>query len=258
MDHSKNEKKRAVPIAPEIKPHVDALLGWIVADEKEGYDNKLVPFTQREAKIRAQGEEEIIQLQTKLQNAVRILKEQFELQERQKSDVPEGASFALFEAAFTALREQVKEPSFDIVELFFSTPIQERMGLAWSFMDRAYSVGKALLDAKNYEEAEAVFTFLRILHPDVYEYWFGQAIAQQACMKLEEAIDSYTKSLRLQPENPMPFFQLASCYLALNDVASSIKALEFCIDLAKADPNQAKLVQDAEEIKQALKLKKVA
>lgn len=247
-----NQIKQNEVIVPEVKKHLDDYLDWLIAEEKKEYHNDLVPFAQKEAEIRVQKENEILKLQNIIQQAMQIVKEFLEQDDHNKE------LYQTFEQSLESLKEKVKKPDCKITDLIFGIPLQEQMKLPWEFMDRCYDLAKHLLEEKKYDEAEKVFCFLTFLHPNVFEYPFGMAAAQQANLKYEDAIDSYTQSLFIQPNNPLPFFQLAGCYYQIKEMPSCLNSLECCVNSAKDNPEQASILKDASEAIQALGLKKVA
>ena len=240
----------------EIQKHVDAFASWLVDMEKGEYHNDLVPFAQRAEEIRTKTVEAACQLRHQFKQAEKILHEKFVLEEKEKN-LPKEALFENWEKAASKIGQKIKNPKFSLGKMEMKQSIQELLGLEWAFMDRAYHIGCQLLHDKRYEEAESVYFFLRFLNPMVFEYWLGMGTAEQAQNKLENAVNTYSMSLALDPENPLIFFQIANCYYQVDEFASCLQALDYCIDFIANAPQHAELLKAAILLKQKAEKQKM-
>jgi tetratricopeptide (TPR) repeat protein len=248
--HMKNPKLPAT-----LEKDIDRISEHVLALEKEGYNNALVPFSQHANTLKEEARESFYKIYEEIQHGKQILKEHFEKQELGHEPVPEESSFSLFEEAAQKIKEKSQESDFIPDD---SQTFMVQMGVPWGFMDRSYEVGKGLLAEKNYNDALAVFHFLRLLHPEVFEYFLGEATCYQELGRIDEAIESYTMSLFLQPENPLIFFQLAHCFYRENEKESSLKALEICMNYANQQGGRDELLKEATNFKQILTSQKAA
>ena len=58
-------------------------------------------------------------------------------------------------------------------------------------------------------------SFLHGLQPAVFEYWLGEATCRHATGNYEEALNTYSISLILQPESALVFYQMGDCLARL-------------------------------------------
>lgn len=101
-------------------------------------------------------------------------------------------------------------------------------------LEEQYRIASQLYQEHKYEEAEAMFTYLSLIDPYVYEYWIGLASTKHALQHYEEAIVHYTTASAIDPKNPMPHLQLSNCFFAIREV-----------DLAKEELEETKKLCDA-------------
>ena len=248
-----SEKRVNTQLLPsEVQQYVDAFVRKITEIEKEGYDSKLIPFSQKEDELQMYSQEFFSSMHQKLQQGLNILKNIFEKEEKQNPKISEQASIVTLEKAQRAMHKKLNDPEFSFSDLDRTRPLQELYGLPWPFMDRAYQTANALLQDKRYEEAECVYMLLCYLHPGVFEYWISSATCKQELGKLEEALRAYEMSLLWEPTNPLVFFQIASCHCQGKEKKSCLEALNVCIEYAAKDDRYAAILKEASEVKQAL------
>jgi tetratricopeptide (TPR) repeat protein len=190
--------------------------------KKELYDDRsLLSFEQYEEKTRAEAEEAFLNECDQLSQAQIFLQEKFLEEEDKHPDIDEEAKFSAWEKA-ASIKENDEEMNF---------------GTPWPFMDRAFQYAAKLVNNKNFEEAKAIYHFLRILNSEVFEYRFGEALCLQLLGEYEEAIDNYIIAYFLRPNMPLVLLRIANCYLALNEKEEAISALEDCLEKAKEEEN---------------------
>jgi tetratricopeptide (TPR) repeat protein len=248
--------KAKLTLPVEIQKDLDDLFVGVVELEKKEYHNDLVPFSQHEQFIRAQGQEAVGQIYDQLNRGKKVLKELFEFEERQNPQLPDEVRHARWEEGSQALKEKMLQIAV-VSEEESNKSAQELCGISWAFMNRAYLKAKYLLDEKRYEDASCLFMFLRYLNSEVFEFWLGEAIALQELAKFEEALESYTMTLLLQPDNPYCFFEMADCLYQLKEMPACVEALNLCIEYAATDPQYAELLKMAEDSKRQLEVQKV-
>jgi tetratricopeptide (TPR) repeat protein len=250
MPKEKEMSRETLP--PEVQQYVDGFVRKITEIEKEGYDNKLIPFSQKEDELKIYSQEFFSSMHQKIQKGLNLLKNIFEKEEKQNPKISEQASIVTLEKAQRAMKEKLNDPEFSFSDLDRTRPLQELYGLPWPFMDRAYQTANSLLQEKRYDEAECLYMFLCYLHPGVFEYWISSATCKQELGKLEEALKAYEMSLLWEPTNPLVFFQIASCYYQGKEKICCMKALNMCIDYAAKDEKYALVLKEASAVKQAL------
>jgi tetratricopeptide (TPR) repeat protein len=255
--HVANNKQLS-PLPAEIQRSLEEVLDRVVEIEKEEYHNNLVPFSQHEKQIRERGQKVIKELTNALENGQKVLKDFFELEEKKHPEIDPESHFARWEEASQKLQGMPSLLEILANEEEEEVPLQQKCGLSWAFMDRAYATAKRLQDDKRLEDAANIFKFLRYVNSQVFEYWLGEGNALFDQGKFEESLDVYGRSLLLQPENPYIFYQIGSCCYHLGDIESSRSAFDLCIEVAQKDESNKDFVQTATEAKRFLEAKKVA
>lgn len=71
------------------------------------------------------------------------------------------------------------------------------------------------------------------LYPNFFEAWFNLALALKGMGDFDNAIFAYTKSIEIEPENPTPYFNLATLYESLNETHKAIEYFEHAYKLNK-------------------------
>lgn len=246
------EEEKANPLSPELQKNVDVFLAWLISLEKKYYKNDFQPFVQRENQMKAKMQELVIAFTKRLTCAKKLLKDRFELQEQEHPGTFPEATFSIWEHAEAEIQEKYKKGTFSPVS-FIS--LQDQMAIPWAWLDRAYQTACGLLYEKRYEEAQDIYFFLHHLQPMVFEYWLGEATCQHMLGKYKEAIDTYSMSLLLQPENGLVFFQMAECFSQNDEKESALKALASCLTRLEKDATQVALYNEALQLKKALELK---
>lgn len=263
MGHPKSQPVQVVngklTVLPgEIQRSLEEILDRVVLLEKEEYHNDLVPFSQHEKQIREKGQKIIKELTSSLEKGQKVLKDFFELEEKSHPELDPESHFARWEEASQKL---VGMPT--ILEILANEDeeeksLQDKCGLSWAFMDRAYATGKKLQEDKRFDDAVNVFKFLRYLNSKVFEYWLSEANVLFDLSKFDDALEAYGRSLLLQPENPYVLYQIGSCCYHLGDIESSHSAFDLCIEAAKNDEANKDFVQTATEAKRFLQSRKAA
>lgn len=78
-----------------------------------------------------------------------------------------------------------------------------------------YQIADEFFQAKNYENAQAVFFLLTQIDSLSPSYFIGLALAQRNLHKIEEALYSFAAASLLDPEHPIPRYNAAELYLEL-------------------------------------------
>ncbi len=228
-------KKSSFSSSPDSKKNLEQFLAYMIASEKEVYKNDLIPFKNHAEMIEAKVEDFFAERFSQLKRAQEILKAHFE----KLPFIDEESSYQAWERGVKQLQNQLQDPAFTPP---FSKTAQEMMSLSWKWMDRAYEIAKKLLEEKNFEEAEQLFFLLKTIQPTVFEYWLGEATCQHTMKKFQQALETYSLSLLLQPSNALLFFQIADCFKHCNEEECYRQALDCCIKYAN---DSSELQQEA-------------
>jgi len=228
---------------------LEMLVDSVIAQEKEGYHNDLVPFDQHAALVREEITSYFIHVEEELDEAKALLQRTFTLEEEQSPFIVPDARFETFELCTALMREKFKDPEYSFLDDAGEHSMQETFGIPWPFMDRSFAFGKRLLHDKRYEKAEKVFFFLRYLAPSVFEYWFSESLTQYYQGKYKEAINHLTVCLALQPENPLVCFQTGVILFQTGDKEGALVALDLCLQYADAQHIEKPYVHEATRLR---------
>jgi tetratricopeptide (TPR) repeat protein len=239
------------PLPPELQKTVDAFHNWLIDIEKKYYHSDLVPFKQHAEEMKAKGNQIIADERKQFQRAEALIKEHFERQEKENPGAFAEATYSIWEEAADKMRKQITDEDF-LPSIF--VPLQEQMSLPWPWMDRVYRLAGELLEVQHYEEAQDIYVLLYHLQPAVFEYCFGVATCQHMLGKYQDAVNTYSLSLLLQPENALVFFQMADCFFKGQEQQCGMQTLEYCIEYAQKDDQYKELYQEAVQLKQSLGL----
>jgi type III secretion system low calcium response chaperone LcrH/SycD len=254
---SKKQKTNSslLVFSQKMQQEIEDELNVLIAAEAEGYHNDLVPFSQHKKSVREKGKKFAADFSKQIEHAQNLLKEIFEAEEENNFIEP-NAQFARWEECLSKLPYRiVGQQMFEEDE---DKSLQEKVGLSWPFMDRAYAVAKKLQEDERYEDAFHIFRFLRILNHLVFDYFVEEANCLIELKKIKEAIDIYGLSLALQPENPYLLYKIGSCLLELNDLVNSKEAINRCIECIQENKEHEKLLQAAKVTKTSIQRKLAA
>ena len=254
---SKEQKSNSslLVFSQKIQHEIEDELNVLIALEAEGYHNDLVPFTQHKKSVRAKGKKFAAEFSKQIEHAQNLLKEIFEAEEKHNFIEP-NAQFVRWEECLSKLPYRIVR--LQMFEENEDKSLQEKVGLSWPFMDRAYAVAKKLQAEHHYEDAFHIFRFLRILNPLVFDYFVEEANCLIELKKIKEALDIYSLSLALQPENPYLLYKIGSCLSQLNDLENSKEAFTRCIECIQENKEHEKLLQAAKVAKTSIQSKLAA
>ncbi|MEX1013052.1 MAG: SycD/LcrH family type III secretion system chaperone [Waddliaceae bacterium] len=128
---------------------------------------------------------------------------------------------------------------------------QEILGFTDSAMDAFYRAAETLLNGRRYDDALNAFLFLITMNPHHHDYWIGLGMSVQMVGDYQSALDAYEIAAMYEVENPIPYFQLAKCFMELHDRENTREAFLLVIEYAGDSKKYASLKKEA---KKALKL----
>lgn len=256
MQTNNQQSTNALLILPKkIEQELEDELNALLAVEADEYHNDLVPFSQHEKSVREKGKKFAEKFCKELEYVQNLLKGLFEAEEKNSSIDP-NAQFARLEESIRNLPSRIiSQPLFEEEE---NRSLQEKIGLSWPFMDRAYQVAKKLQEEKRYEDAFHIFRFLRILNHLVFDYFIEEANCLFELKKINEALEAYGMGLALQPENHYLIYKIGLCLFQLDDLESSQEAFDHCIESIQENKEHEMLLQNAKEAKALIQKKKMA
>ncbi len=92
--------------------------------------------------------------------------------------------------------------------------------------ERFYTYGFSQYEGGNYKEAMEVFRILCTNHPRISRFWFALGASLQQANQYEEALRAWAIAAVLTPQDPMPHFHAAECYLSVKNLKDACLALK--------------------------------
>ena len=148
---------------------------------------------------------------------------------------------------------KLKDPTILIRYIEDGKTFQEILGYSEERMEAYYQKAKELFDRQAYEKAAEVFLFLTTLNPYVPSFWLGLGMSEELLHHFHEALRAYGMAIFTHPQDPLPHYHSATCYLALHDPTHARQSLELAVEAAKN--NAHPLQSHAEEALVRLKNK---
>ncbi len=98
-------------------------------------------------------------------------------------------------------------------------------------------MSEALVAYENgdYEQAERLFFSMLISNPLSSELWHALAATRKMGHHYDEAIEAWKLSSLLSPQNPLPHFYQAECFLAKDQIEEALAAFDTALKLPCTD-----------------------
>lgn len=122
---------------------------------------------------------------------------------------------------------------------------QEAMGLDQQMLESIYAQAYRLYNTGKYIEATHLFRILIMMNAMEPKYTLGLAACFHMLKEYENAIQTYTMCSAIDPENPIPHYHSADCYIQMKDELSALLTLELAIKRAGDKPEYAKMKERA-------------
>lgn len=124
---------------------------------------------------------------------------------------------------------------------------KEAFGISQESVNELYDMACQHYNSGKYKNAFLICTHLTLMDPQVFNYRFGQAAALHKEKQFVEAIDAYVIAMTLDPMNPLPFYHISDCCLALKDPFRALYYIDMSLAQAKKNPEKyALLIQHGE------------
>ncbi len=134
---------------------------------------------------------------------------------------------------------------------------QDLYGVTDNAMEVKYEYAFNLLKQKDYEQALSIFHYLVSLNPYQKKYWMGLGSCQLNQGDHTNAVESYTMSSLIDPNDPTPYLFASYSYLALGQSQEAIQSLHLAVEVAKKDHAYRALEDQALELLNAVKAKAI-
>ena len=113
---------------------------------------------------------------------------------------------------------------------------KQAMGLTDEMVEGIYGQAYRLFNNGKYNDADQLFRLLLMINPTEGKYTMGLAACLHMQKDYKAAADVYAIVGIIDPQNPVPFYHAADCFMQLHDAMSAIIALEMAITRAGEKP----------------------
>lgn len=165
------------------------------------------------------------------------------------------------EQVLNSIKEETTDHLQDIADNISKKGIlpKDALGMDDQMLEAIYGQAYRLYNTGKYAESGQIFRLLVMVNSMEPKYSMGLAACFHMLKEYKNAIDTYTLSSIIDPENPIPQYHISDCYIKLEDELSAIVALKMAIKRAGKDPQFQTLVDRAkmtiESLKKSLKNK---
>jgi type III secretion system low calcium response chaperone LcrH/SycD len=118
---------------------------------------------------------------------------------------------------------------------------KDACGVGDNTAEAMYAQGYQLYNNGKYGEARQIFSMLTVLNPLEPKYLLGQAASTHMMRELEHAAELYVRYTILSPQDPVPYYHAADCYIQLQEVDCAIVALNMVIKKSGEKPEYSSI-----------------
>ncbi len=154
-------------------------------------------------------------------------------------------------------KEEFELSSDDMAKLVLAmmdgAPLSTAVNFSQESLEAAYALAYSNYKAKNFADAEKLFSFLTIMDSMDPRFSLGLAGCFQAKGEYEKAIDMYQISMIGDAINdPSPMYYAAVCYMKLDKKEEAIAALELAKKFS-SDPKYTHINKQATDMLEIVK-----
>ncbi len=110
---------------------------------------------------------------------------------------------------------------------------KDALGIQDADTEALYAQGYQLYNMGKYKDARNVFASLIVVDPIEPRFLFGHAACSHMLENYEAAADMYTHQAMISPDDPIPYYHAADCYIKMKDPFSATVALNLVIKRAE-------------------------
>lgn len=118
---------------------------------------------------------------------------------------------------------------------------KDACGMGDNTAEAMYAQAYQLYNNGKYGEARHIFAMLTVLNPLEPKYLLGQAASSHMLKDLEHAAELYLRFTIISPQDPVPFYHAADCYIQLQELDCAIIALNMVLKKAGDKPEYSSL-----------------
>ncbi len=132
--------------------------------------------------------------------------------------------------------------------------VQEVFKLSNQVLEKYFQASERLLQEKRYEEASDAFFFLIYLNPYYHSFWVCLGMAEQGRGNFSDATFAYLIAQALKIENPIPYLNVAKCFMALGEKEAAAENIEKAIEFSHLSSDHKTIKKEAEKLKKVCSL----
>lgn len=130
---------------------------------------------------------------------------------------------------------------------------KDAMGMDDQMLEGIYGQAYRLYNTGKYQEASQIFRLLIMVNSMEPKYTMGLAACFHMVKEYKHAVDGYTLCSIIDPDNPIPQYHAADCFINLGDKLSAIIALKMAVKRAGNKQEFTTLVDRANMMIESLK-----
>lgn len=130
---------------------------------------------------------------------------------------------------------------------------KDAMNMDEQMLEGIYGQAYRLYNTGKYSESASIFRLLMMINSMEAKYTMGLAACYHMVKEYKFAVEAYTLCSIIDPENPIPQYHAADCYINMGDQVSAAVALKLAVNKGKDKPEFATLVDRANLMIEGLK-----
>lgn len=136
--------------------------------------------------------------------------------------------------------------------------LKAALGLSQNDLEQVYAAAYGKYQQGRYIDAIQLFRYLVSLDPETYKYVLGLAASHHKQHQYLPASNFYLLAILRRPDDPIPYFHSADCYLHLKDNEMARLSLQLCITHCGEKPDAVAMKTRAEMILASIEGKEIA
>jgi len=143
---------------------------------------------------------------------------------------------------------RVKKGVDKLVENIFDKGMlpKDALGIQDGDTEALYAQAYQMYNMGKYQDARSVFASLTLVDQLDPRFLFGHAACSHMMEEYQAAADIYMHQAIISPEDPIPYYHAADCYLKLKDPFSAAVALKLVIKRSGSNPKFATIKERSE------------
>ncbi len=123
---------------------------------------------------------------------------------------------------------------------------RDALGIQDSDTESLYAQAYQMYNMGKYKEARNVFSSLIMIDSLDPRFLFGFAACAHMMEEYGSAADMYTQQAMISPDDPIPYYHAADCYIKLKDTFSATVALNLVVKRSGDDPKYTTIKERSE------------